>query len=169
MSENWIVQYSLKDGQPMLNVRADSVTAFFETLAEVAKGYQEIALATSILTTRKGFQENVGVRPAPPPPSAPSAPQQVPAASYVSPPGAAEVGPVMLIKVTKDLFTKDKVKMKDPKYTFEFGDGKRCSTFKEIWGKAGEGLVGEMVYYSTETRESNGKTYTNLAEVRRAS
>jgi len=165
MSENWIVQYSLKDGQPMMNVRADSVTAFFETLAEVAKGHQEIALATSILTTRKPEP----ARPAAPPPSspstAPSTPQQVPAASYVTPPGAAEVGPVLIKSVSKSSLKKDGTPMRSPRYTVEFSNGKRLSTFDTALGQSAETLSGQSVYYSVEVKGE----FTNLAEVRRAS
>ena len=165
MSENWIVQYSLKDGQPMLNVRADSVTAFFETLAEVAKGYQEIALATSILTTRKPEPARPAAPPSSSPSMAPSTPQQVPAASYVSPPGAAEVGPVLIKSVSKSSLKLDGTPMKSPKYTVEFANGKKLSTFDAGVGQSAETLSGQSVYYSTKT---NGQ-YTNLAEVRRAS
>jgi hypothetical protein len=171
MSENWKLQLSLKiDGQHLLNLRAETSEELSGQLAWATENKEQLLIACAVLG---GAQRHEPARPAAPlapaPSTAPSAPQQVPAASYVTPPGAGEVGPVLLRSVKKDLFNKDGVKMNSPKYTFEFGDGKKLATFKEVWGKAGETLAGEMVFYSVETRESNGKTYSNLAEVRMAS
>jgi hypothetical protein len=171
MSENWKIQLSLKiDGQHLLNLRAETSEELSAQLVWATENKEQLLIACAVLG---GVQKPQPAKPVdgyrmPPNPTYEPA-KPVPAASYTTPKGAEEVGPVLLLSVKKDLFNKDKVKMDSPKYTFEFEGGKKCSTFKKIWGEAGESLAGEMVYYTTETRESNGKTFTNLAEVRRAS
>lgn len=152
MSDNWAFQLSAKiDGQHLVNVRAEDAVTFKDLLAwtkEHADDIREAALAL------QGTQKPAA---APPPVSVGVAQQ-----TRVQAP-AGEVGPVQVKGVQKAILKKDGTRMKSPRFTVEFSNGKRHSTFDETVAGAAETLAGESVYYTVDDSE-----YHNLTSVRRA-
>lgn len=159
MSEDFKIQLSVKvDGQHLVNIRSADTSEFGDLLAWAVENADQI---TSACRALEGAQK---AAPAHHPSAPPPAPAPVPAASYQPPVAAGEVGPVVIKSVSKSSLKKDGTPMKSPKYTVEFSNGKKLSTFDATWGQAAESLSGQSVYYTTKV---NGE-YTNLAEVRRA-
>lgn len=153
-------QLSVKiDGQHLLNLRAAESNEFGDMLKWAVENAEQIQAAASVL---EGSQK---AAPAPRPSPPPAAPAPVPAASYVTPPGAGEVGPVFIKSVTKSSLKKDGTPMRSPRYLVEFSNGKKIGTIDGTLGQSAEALSGQSVYYSVTV---NGD-FTNLAEVRRAS
>jgi hypothetical protein len=160
MSDDFTYQLSVKiDGQHLLNIRSDDAQKFSAMLRHAVENAEQIQAACAALEGSR--------KPAPAPPAAAPrpAPSPVPAASYVSPQGAGEVGPVLIKAVSKSSLKKDGTPMRSPKFTVEFSNGKKLSTFDATLGQSAEALSGQSVFYST-TRNGD---YENLAEVRRAS
>lgn len=152
-------QLSVKiDGSHLLNLRAVESGEFGQMLKWAVENAEQIQAATSAL---EGAQKAAPApRPSPPPP----APAPVPAASYVTPPGEGEVGPVLIKSVSKQMVKKDGTPMRSPRYVVEFSNGKKIGTIDGTLGQSAEALSGQSVYYSVTV---NGE-FTNLAEVRRA-
>lgn len=159
MSEEYRFQLSVKiDGSHLLNLRAEKADEFGQMLAWAVDNAEQIQAATAAL---EGAQKAATApRDSPPPP----APVPVPAASYVTPPGAGEVGPVLIKSVSKTSLKKDGTPMRSPRYVVEFSNGKKIGTIDGTLGQSAEALSGQSVYYSVTV---NGD-FTNLAEVRRA-
>lgn len=154
--EDFKLQLSVKiDGQHLLNIRSASAQEFDELLKFCVANAEQLQAATAALEgSAKATQSK----------AATEAPRPVQAASYRPPVAAGEVGPVQIKGVSKTALKKDGTAMKSPKYTVEFSNGKRLSTFEALVGQAAEALSGQSVYYSTKV---NGE-YVNLAEVRSA-
>lgn len=159
MSDDFKFQLSVKiDGSHLLNIRAGSSLEFFEEIKDAVESAELIASACRAL---EGAQK---ASPAPTVVPTHHGPVGVPAASYRPPVAAGEVGPVQIKGVSKTTLKKDGTAMKSPKFTVEFSNGKKLSTFEALVGQAAEALSGQSVYYSTKV---NGE-YVNLAEVRSA-
>lgn len=156
MSENWKLQISFKiDNVHMLNLRAETSEELSAQVAWAVENKEQLLIACAALG---------GDKKAPPVAPTHQGPVGVPAASYRPPVAAGEVGPVQIKGVSKTALKKDGTAMKSPKYTVEFSNGKKLSTFEALVGQAAEALSGQSVYYSTKV---NGE-YVNLAEVRSA-
>ena len=152
MSENWVFQLSLKDGSPMINVRSDTIEAFVKNIGELEQNKEPILVAIASFAPQKPEPARPAATPAPAP--------------VVSPkPAGAEVGPVYVKGISKTALKKDGTPMRSPRFTVEFSNGKRLSTFDEMVAGSAETLSGQQVYYSTETKGE----FTNLTSVRRAS
>lgn len=154
MSDNWVFQLSAKiDGQHLVNVRAEDAVTFKDLLAwtkEHADDIREAALAL------QGAQKAAAAPPAPAPPPQQQARPQAP---------AGEIGPVTITGVGSDTMKRDGTVMTKPKYTVNFSNGKKHSTFDAVVGDAAMSLQGQSVYYTIKV---NGE-YQNLASLRSAS
>ena len=153
MSDDFRFQLSVKiDGTHLFNVRHENATDFGTALAWAVANAEQIQLACLALGGAQKPQPAPAPHPATPPPAKPPA----------APSG--EVGPVLVKGVQKAILKKDGTKMKSPRFTVEFSNGKRHSTFDEVLAGAAETLAGESCYYTTDDSE-----YKNLTSVRRAS
>jgi hypothetical protein len=160
MSDDFKFQLSVKiEGQHLLNIRGGSALEFFE---EIKEAVESAELITSAARALEGSRKPDLPHPVSPTHQGTNAPPSAP--NRASAP-SGEIGPVQIVGVSKSSLKKDGTPMKSPKFTVEFSNGKKLSTFDTLVGQAAESLSGRSVFYTTKV---NGE-YTNLAEVRSAS
>jgi hypothetical protein len=161
---SWRFQLSLKGGEPMLNVRADTIEDFIAALARLEEHREPILLAIA------SYAPPRPERPAPAatPGQAQARPQKatsgVDGAYRLPSPLAQEIGPVGINGVDVASTKRDGSPMKSPKYTVNFSNGKKFSTFDSLVADAARELQGGLCYYTTV---QNGD-YVNLGMVRSA-
>jgi hypothetical protein len=159
VSDDFRFQLSVKvDGQHLLNIRATNEIEFWDGLKSAVENAELIQSAARAL---EGARTPVQPKPVSPTHQGENA---SPGASYRSTAPSGEIGPVQIVGVSKSSVKKDGTPMKSPKFTVEFSNGKKLSTFDSLVGNAAETLSGQPVYYTTKI---NGE-YTNLAGVRGA-
>ena len=163
--EGWKWQLSLKLGQHMLNVRADTFEEFRTSLGQMTDSPEMIVAALGSIE----FEPPAPVYAAPAQPFQPPLAQTAPSASS-GPQKGQEVGPITVTSIEEKQGISGP-QSKTPgrpftKYEVTFGNGAlKASTFDTLVSGAAKNLIGKSVYARVETK---GKWGNDLLNVRPA-
>lgn len=151
--ENFKYQLSVKLGNDLLNLRAETPEEFSAQLKWAVENAEQLQIACTAL------QKPEPVRPAATPRPAPIAPQE----------GAGrEIGPIQLEGVEIKKGPRDGPPWKSPMYVVKW-DGSSASTFDGLNGKAAMGFwtQGNPCFLTVEPSPKNPK-FQNLLSIRMA-